>query len=175
MRLTGSPALPICIAATLWALGSAVKWAGRLTGLALATLERMDIRPARTAADVEAAAGVLDGPPRADTTEAFLADVRHHLLLAWEDGAVVGMVSGVEMTHPDKGTEMFLYELGVAEEARGRGIGRALTDAQRDLATERGCYAMWVMTELDNVAALRTYEGAGATRLDDSAYLEWRL
>ena len=135
----------------------------------------MDIRPARTVADVEAAAGVLDGPPRPDATEEFLADPRHHLLLAWEGGAVVGMVSGVEMTHPDKGTEMFLYELGVAEEARGRGIGRALTDALRDLATERGCYAMWVMTEQDNVAALRTYEGAGATRLPDSAYLEWRL
>src|SRR6185295_12378694 len=100
-----------------------------VTGLVLATLDRMDIRPARTVADVEAAAGVLDGPPRADATEAFLADPRHHLLLAWERGGVVGMVSGVEMTHPDKGTEMFLYELGVAEEARGRGIGRALTDA----------------------------------------------
>jgi ribosomal protein S18 acetylase RimI-like enzyme len=135
----------------------------------------MDIRPARTVADVEAAADVLDGPPRADATEAFLADPRHHLLLAWEGGAVAGMVSGVEMTHPDKGTEMFLYELGVAEEARGRGVGRALTEALRDLATERGCYAMWVMTERDNVAALRTYEGSGATRLDDSAYLEWRL
>ena len=34
---------------------------------------------------------------------------------------------------------------------------------------------MWVMTELDNAAALRTYEGSGATRLPDSAYLEWRF
>lgn len=135
----------------------------------------MDIRPARTVADVEAATDVLDGPPLAAATAAFLSDPRHHLLLAWEGGAVVGMVSGVEMTHPDKGTEMFLYELGVAESARGRGVGRALTDALRDLATERGCYAMWVMTEQDNVAALRTYEGSGATRLRDSAYLEWRL
>jgi ribosomal protein S18 acetylase RimI-like enzyme len=44
------------------------------------------------------------------------------------------MVTGVEMTHPDKGTEMFLYELGVADEHQGRGIGRALVSALADLA-----------------------------------------
>ena len=33
------------------------------------------------------------------------------------------MVSGVETTHPDKGTEMFLYELGVAALATYRGTG----------------------------------------------------
>jgi ribosomal protein S18 acetylase RimI-like enzyme len=36
---------------------------------------------------------------------------------------------GVEMTHPDKGTEMFLYELSVAESHRNRGIGSALLAA----------------------------------------------
>ena len=40
----------------------------------------------------------------------------------------MGFVSGVEVTHPDKGTEMFLYELAVDEPFRRRGIGRALVE-----------------------------------------------
>ena len=44
----------------------------------------------------------------------------------------VGMISGVETTHPDKGTEMFLYELGVDEDARRRGVATALVNALAD-------------------------------------------
>jgi len=133
----------------------------------------MEIRPARTVADVEAAADVLDGPPRADATEAFLADPRHHLLLAWEGGSVAGMVSGVEMTHPDKGTEMFLYELAVAEQHRNRGVGRALVAALADLARELGCYGMWVATDADNAAALKAYLAAGAGPPEPFVMLTW--
>ena len=76
------------------------------------------------------------------TTIAFLADLRHHLLVAVDDGQTVGFISGVEMTHPDKGTEMFLYELAVAEDARQRGIGLALTARLVELARTQGCYGM---------------------------------
>ena len=75
--------------------------------------------------------------------------------------AAAGFVSGVEMTHPDKGTEMFLYELAVEEASRNRGIGRALVRALADLARERGCYGMWVLTDDGNPAALRAYAAAG--------------
>jgi len=54
----------------------------------------------------------------------------------------IGFVSGVELTHPDKGSEMFLYELGVDAAARRRGVGRALVEALRALARRRGCYGM---------------------------------
>ena len=82
----------------------------------------------------------------------------------------------METTHPDKGTEMFLYELGVAERARRRGVGAALVAALAELARERGCYAMWALTEPDNLAAQRTYARAGA-RIDGErpTMLEWRL
>ena len=83
------------------------------------------------------------------------------------------MVTGVETTHPDKGTEMFLYELAVAEGARRRGIGRRLVEALAELARRRGCYAMWVLADADNEAAQRTYGAAGARREDDPAYLTW--
>ncbi len=71
-------------------------------------------------------------------------------------------MSGVEVTHPDKGTEMFLYELAVDEPFRRRGIGRALVERLADLARTADCYGMWVVTDEDNTAARATYEGTGA-------------
>jgi ribosomal protein S18 acetylase RimI-like enzyme len=83
------------------------------------------------------------------------------------------MITGVEMTHPDKGTEMFLYELGVAAEHRRRGIGRNLVAGLAELARERGCYGMWVLTDRDNAAGLATYRAAGADEDEDAVMLSW--
>jgi ribosomal protein S18 acetylase RimI-like enzyme len=126
---------------------------------------------------VLAAAALFDRPPLPEATRRFLAEPTHHLLLAWieGDGDAAGFVSGVETTHPDKGTEMFLYELGVAERARGRGVGRALVGALADRARDRGCYGMWTATENDNVAAQRTYAAGGARILEPQTIVEWRL
>jgi ribosomal protein S18 acetylase RimI-like enzyme len=113
-------------------------------------------------ARVLAAAALFDDPPQPDATRRFLAEPTHHLLIAYDGGdAPVGFVSGVETTHPDKGTEMFLYELAVDEPFRRRGIGRALVEHLAKLAREAGCYGMWVVTDHDNEAARATYEGTG--------------
>lgn len=77
-------------------------------------------RVTRTSAVVEAQ-DLFDGPARVDAAEHFLASPDHHLLIAYEDRRPVGFVSGVEVTHPDKGTEMFLYELAVDDAWQGRG------------------------------------------------------
>jgi ribosomal protein S18 acetylase RimI-like enzyme len=122
---------------------------------------------------VLAAAALFDDPPQPDATRRFLAEPTHHLLIAYDGDAPLGFVSGVETTHPDKGTEMFLYELGVDESARGQGVGGALVEALAKLARERGCYGMWVGTEPDNVAARRTYERAGAQGTPAHLILEW--
>jgi ribosomal protein S18 acetylase RimI-like enzyme len=133
----------------------------------------MDIRRIGSPGPVLAAGHLFDDPPRPDATARFLAAEGHHLLLAYVDEAPVGMVTGVEMTHPDKGTEMFLYELGVDDGFRGRGIGRALVTALADVARERGCYGMWVVTEGDNAAAKATYRGAGGVAEEGQTVLVW--
>ena len=106
---------------------------------------------------VRQASHLFDGPAMADATTEFLGDDRHHLLLAYEAGRPVGFVSGVETTHPDKGTEMFLYELAVDEDHRRLGIASALVDALAELARNRGCFGMWVATDEENEAARATY------------------
>jgi ribosomal protein S18 acetylase RimI-like enzyme len=125
---------------------------------------------------VLAAGSLFDGFPKREATRRFLAEPNHHLLIAYDgSGEPVGFVSGVETTHPDKGTEMFLYELGVDEPSRRQGVGRTLVEALAALARERGCYGMWTGTETDNVAARRTYERAGAQRTAPQLTVEWNF
>jgi ribosomal protein S18 acetylase RimI-like enzyme len=120
-----------------------------------------------------AGAELFDAPPTETWAAKFLSSEGHHLLVAVEDGEPIGFVSGVETTHPDKGTEMFLYELSVHPDRRKQGVGRTLVEALADLARSRGCYGMWVGTEPDNAAALATYRAAGADPPEPCVTLSW--
>ena len=126
-------------------------------------------------ARVAEAGHLFDDPPRPDAIRRFLAEPTHHLFVAYADGKPVGFVSGVEMIHPDKGTEMFLYELAVDDNHRQRGIGTALVNVLRDLATANGCYDMWVLTDDDNEPALKTYKKSGTSESSSPVMLTWRF
>jgi ribosomal protein S18 acetylase RimI-like enzyme len=110
---------------------------------------------------VQAAGHLFDAPPTDRWSNQFLDRDGHHLLVAYEQGVPAGFVSGVEITHPDKGTEVLLYELGVDEEFRRRGIGRALVQALLDLAVDVGATNVWVPVDADNEVAIATYRSAG--------------
>jgi len=139
-----------------------------------AAVEIKQMRPGDEEA-VAAASGLFDGPADPDATRRFLASPGHHLFVAYESGVPAGFVSGVEITHPDKGTEMFLYELGVDESFQRRGIGRALVGRLAQVAREAGCYGMWVLTDADNTGALATYRSGGASEQSDHVMLGWRF
>ncbi|MFF3907163.1 GNAT family N-acetyltransferase [Streptomyces sp. NPDC001848] len=135
----------------------------------------MEIRRATTVAEVAAAECLFDHPVRSEWAERFVTAAGHHLLLAYEDGepTPVGFVSGVETTHPDKGTEMLLYELAVAEPYRRRGIGRALVERLAALGRERGCYGMWVPVDTGNDVALAAYRSAGGKDEGTCSVVTW--
>ena len=132
---------------------------------------------------VQAASHLFDAPARPEWTDRFLAAEGHHLLLASlapsGSGAAefVGFVSGVEIHHPDKDTEMLLYELGVDEGHRRLGVGRSLVRALVALAQTAGCRGMWVPLDPGDTnyrAALATYRSAGADEREDAAICAWQ-
>jgi aminoglycoside 3-N-acetyltransferase I len=137
-------------------------------------IERVD-----DASTVEAGADLFDDRPDPGATARFLASPGHHLLFAYDDppgaGRPIGFVSGVELIHPDKGTEMYLNELGVADAARGRGVATRLVQALAALAVERGCYGMWEASDPDNAAALATYRRAGAQEDAPAVVVSWEF
>ena len=55
-----------------------------------------------------------------NATMKFLASDTHHIFVAYEGNEPAGFTTGVETTHPDKGTKMFRYELEVTEAFRKR-------------------------------------------------------
>jgi aminoglycoside 6'-N-acetyltransferase I len=91
----------------------------------------------------------------------FLRDHRHHLAVAVEDGMVVGFASGVHYVHPDKPSEMWINEVGVAPRHQGRGLGKAVVRALLEHAKRLGCREAWVLTDRSNSAAMRLYASAG--------------
>jgi ribosomal protein S18 acetylase RimI-like enzyme len=125
---------------------------------------------------VAQAAHLFDDAVDAAAARAYLADPRHHLLLASVDDTPAGFVTAIELLHPDKERpEMFLYELGVDERFRRRGVATALLERLVELCAERGCREMFVLTDEDNVAAMASYRKAGGRREPDSVLWLWSL
>ena len=105
---------------------------------------------------------VFDHDVQPDWCADFLADPRHHLVVARSDDVVVGMASAVDYIHPDKAPQLWINEVGVSPEHRRQGIGRRLVGRLVELATELGCTEAWVLTDAGNAAANRLYAAAGA-------------
>ena len=131
---------------------------------------------------VLAASPLFDDPARPDATARFLTEPGHHLFVAYHESGdgedpdePVGFISGVELVHPDKGVELFIYELGVAEAFRRRGVAAALLDAFAALGRELGCYDMFVLTEANNDVARAFYASTPATDEGLQVMYTWPL
>jgi GNAT superfamily N-acetyltransferase len=105
----------------------------------------------------------------------FLAPSEDGLLLgARSGGRILGYAclywhfSSLEATET-----ILLNDLFVSEEARGRGVGRALIEATAEIARERGApYVEW-STAPDNRTAQRLYDTTGAERSEWISYELW--
>jgi ribosomal-protein-alanine N-acetyltransferase len=123
---------------------------------------------------VKAAERLFDHPVDVDVTRRFLQDEGNRLVIAYVDGEPAGFVSGTELSHPDQARpELFLNELAVDAAYRGRGIGKELVARLWELAQDRGCRGMWVLTDESNTAANKVYAGAGGIRQADQVMVGW--
>ena len=107
------------------------------------------------------ASGVFDNSLDPRLVAEFLRDPRHHLVVAVDQGLVIGFASGMHYIHPDKSPEMWINEVGVAPSHQGRGVGKAMIAALLAHGERLGCREAWVLTERSNHAAMRLYASAG--------------
>ncbi|MGE0534955.1 MAG: GNAT family N-acetyltransferase [Pirellulales bacterium] len=104
---------------------------------------------------------VFDHDVRPELAAEYLADPRFHLAVALDGEQVVGMASAIDYVHPDKPSQWFINEVGVAPSHQRRGLGRRLLAALLAHARARGGVEAWVATEVDNSAARALYADSG--------------
>jgi ribosomal protein S18 acetylase RimI-like enzyme len=105
--------------------------------------------------------GVFDEPVIQAMVREFLGDPRHVICVAIEHGVVIGFASGVRYVHPDKPSEFWINEVGVAPSHHRRGAGKAIMSTLLARAQADGCREAWVLTDEDNTAARALYRAAG--------------
>lgn len=106
---------------------------------------------------------VFDHPIDPELTAEFLADHRHHIAVAIDDGLVVGFASAVHYVHPDKRPELWINEVGIAPAHQNRGLGKAVLRALFEVGRTLHCTQAWVLTDPSNGAARALYSSVGGT------------
>jgi len=117
--------------------------------------------PEDEAAFAHVADGLFDNPVEEALVREFLADPRHHIAAAFDDGVMVAFASGVHYVHPDKAPQLFVNEVAVASTRRQQGLGKAVLLELLKAGRENHCTEAWVLTDDENPAALALYASAG--------------
>jgi ribosomal protein S18 acetylase RimI-like enzyme len=131
------------------------------------SLELRILQPRDVDVLVNVAPGVFDGPLDPQLVTEFLNDGRHHLAVAVDQGVVVGIASGVHYIHPDKPSELWINEVGVAPSHQGKRIGTAVVETLLQHGRSLGCREAWVLTNRSNEAAMRLYASTGGEASSD--------
>jgi aminoglycoside 6'-N-acetyltransferase I len=106
---------------------------------------------------------VFDNRVEAKWTRRFFDAPNHHIVVAIDDGIVVGMTTAVDYVHPDKAPQLWINEVGVGTSHRGRGIAKQMLERMLALGRHLECTEAWLGTEETNEPARRLYVSAGGS------------
>lgn len=99
-----------------------------------------------------------------------------HVIVALENQELIGGLTAYEMKmFKRETTEMFLYEIEVAESHRQKGVGKALIEYLKQICFEKGIVEMFVGTEKNNLPARRLYETTGGDIDENSVWFNYKF
>ena len=104
----------------------------------------------------------LSKPPSDAYVRRWLGSNRVIALAAFAEGTVVaGLVAYVLEKFEQERSEIYIYDLAVAERVRRRGIATALIRALQGIAKVRGAWVIYVQADYGDDPATRLYESLG--------------
>ncbi|MDK2767734.1 MAG: AAC(3)-I family aminoglycoside N-acetyltransferase [Sphingomonas sp.] len=104
----------------------------------------------------------LSAPPGPDHVTALLANPQFIALVAEADGAMVGALAAYILPKFEQArSEIYIYDLAVAEAQRRRGIATALIDALRPIARTAGAWVIYVQADYVDPPAIALYTKLG--------------
>jgi len=101
-------------------------------------------------------------PPDSAYLRTLLADDTFIAVVAMDEGAVVGGLAAYELRKfEQRRSEIYIYDLAVAETHRRQGIATALIEALREEAARRGAWVIYVQADHGDDPAIELYTKMG--------------
>jgi ribosomal protein S18 acetylase RimI-like enzyme len=127
---------------------------------------------AMTKPDYDYVVSVLDrwwgGPSVERAHPFFFYELGEHALVAEEDGAVVGFLLG--LVAPGPPPYGYVHLVGIAPDARRRGVGKRLYETFFDAARRAGAARVKAITNVGNEGSVRFHEALGFDVVEDHDY-----
>lgn len=104
----------------------------------------------------------------------FLENKDNAFFLAFWESRRVGFLTAHRLQRFDKRkAEILLYEIGVSEDFRQKGVGKSLIETVKNWGKEVGADEVWVLTNKSNTAANVLYQSQGGVteNPDDVMYI----
>lgn len=100
--------------------------------------------------------------PNAAYLERLLDGDSFIAVAAMEGDAVIGGIAAYELRKfEQQRSEIYIYDLAVAETHRRQGIATALVNELKKIAAARGAYVMFVQADVDDAPAIALYTKLG--------------
>lgn len=104
----------------------------------------------------------LSQPPREEYLKRWLSQNHVLCLGAFLNNQLIGgLVAYVLEKYEQERSEVYIYDLAVAEEHRRRGVATQLIQSLKPLAKSKGAWVIFVQADPEDQAAVRLYESLG--------------
>ena len=106
----------------------------------------------------------------------FFEDNKNIFLLAETNSVACGFLYAYLLPSPkSSNSKIFLYSIDVFEKYRRTGVASKLIENLKVIAKENNCKGVFVLTKLNNVAAMQLYQKTGGIREKDDVMFVYQL